>query len=80
MLLTDLLTTLTRGMLQRVQMTMNLLAVADRYPALTSRIVKLGDLIGVGDIADPVDGDGAVAASTYATIRRGVEELLRLLA
>ena len=38
----------------------NLLAVTDRYPGLRTPIVKLGDLIGVGDIADPVDGDAAV--------------------
>ena len=58
----------------------NLLAVADRYPGLRAPIVKLGDLTGVGDIEDPVDGDAAVAAATYAEIRRAVQELSQLLA
>jgi protein-tyrosine-phosphatase/predicted ATP-grasp superfamily ATP-dependent carboligase len=58
----------------------NRLAVADRYPGLRAPIVKLGNLIGVSDIEDPVDGDAAVAAAAYAKINRAVQELAKLLA
>ena len=58
----------------------NVAAVADRYPNLQTPVIKLGDLIGVGDIADPVDGDGAVFDRAYAAIARGTAALARLLA
>jgi len=57
----------------------NVAAIADRYPDLRTRVVKLGDLIGEGDVADPVDGDRALFDQTYAQIGRGVEALARLL-
>lgn len=57
----------------------NVAAVSDRYPELRDRIVLLGHLTGVGEIDDPVDGDAAVVAATYAQIRRAVEELHNLL-
>ena len=57
----------------------NLLAVADRYPHLSRRVILLGDLVGAGEIDDPVDGDAATVAATYAVIRRGVDQLRRLL-
>ncbi len=58
----------------------NVAAIADRYPDLRTPVVKLGDLIGEGDIADPVDGDRALFDDTYAQIGRGIEALARLLA
>lgn len=57
----------------------NVLAVSDRYPHRRHATILLGDLIGVGEIDDPVDGDAAFAAATYAKIRRGVEMLAKLL-
>lgn len=57
----------------------NQAAFADRYPHLKIPTVLLGDLIGVGDIDDPVDGDATVAAESYELIRAGVEQLVTLL-
>ena len=57
----------------------NLASISDRYPVTRNRIILLGDLIGIGEIHDPVDGDGDVAEASYRDIRRGVEALLRLL-
>jgi protein-tyrosine-phosphatase len=57
----------------------NLAAVADRYPHRRAATILLGDLIGIGEIEDPVDGDAAFAAATYAKIRRAVEALAALL-
>lgn len=54
-------------------------AFADRYPHLSVPTVLLGDLIDVGEIQDPVDGDERVAAASYAEIRKGVERLAQLL-
>ncbi len=57
----------------------NQTAFADRYPNFPVPIILLGDLIGVGEIHDPVDGDASVAASSYARIRQGIEQLARLM-
>lgn len=57
----------------------NQTAFADRYPDLQVPTVLLGDLIGVGEIDDPVDGDAAVAAASYRQIRAGVGQLAALL-
>lgn len=57
----------------------NQAAFADRYPGLGVPTILLGDLIGVGEIDDPVDGDETVAAHSYRVIRRGVERLAALL-
>ena len=57
----------------------NQAAFADRYPNFAVPTILLGDLVGVGEIQDPVDGDATVAASAYAQIRRGVRELVLLL-
>jgi protein-tyrosine-phosphatase/predicted ATP-grasp superfamily ATP-dependent carboligase len=54
-------------------------ALLDRYPDLHARVVKLGDLLDGAEIADPVDGDGAVFAATYAAIAAAVAELGRLV-
>ena len=57
----------------------NQTAFADRYPALQDATILLGDLIGVGEIDDPVDGDATVVAASYALIRRATETLASLL-
>ncbi len=57
----------------------NQAAFADRYPNFAVPTILLGDLVGIGEIADPVDGDASVAASAYAQIRGGVRELALLL-
>ena len=57
----------------------NQAAFARRYPDLSVPTVLLGDLIGVGEIADPVDGDAAIVAASYRQIRTGVESLVDLL-
>jgi protein-tyrosine-phosphatase len=59
---------------------MNAAALADRYPELTVPTIKLGELIMVGDIYDPIDGDAAVFDMTFAAITRGIQALARLLA
>ena len=48
-------------------------AVLDRYPDLSARVIKLGDLLDGADIADPVDGDAALFAATYAAIAGAVK-------
>lgn len=57
----------------------NQTAFADRYPHLDVPTVLLGDLIGIGDIDDPVEGDATVAAASYGQIRAGVRQLATLL-
>ena len=57
----------------------NQAAFADRYPNFAVPTILLGDLVGIGEIADPVDGDASVAAFAYAQIRGGVRELALLL-
>ncbi len=57
----------------------NQAAFADRYPGLAVPTILLGDLIGVGEIDDPVDGDETVVARSYGVIRSGVERLAALL-
>lgn len=50
-------------------------AVLDRYPDLHARVIRLGDLLDGAEITDPVDGDAAVFATTYATIAAAVAAL-----
>ncbi len=57
----------------------NQAAFADRYPNLQVPTVLLGDLTGVGEIDDPVDGDATVAAASYQQIRAAVRQLATLL-
>jgi protein-tyrosine-phosphatase len=54
-------------------------AFAERYPSFEVRTILLGDLIGVGEIQDPVDGDATVAALSYERIREGVTILAQVL-
>ena len=50
------------------------------FPATDAPVVRLGDLVGLGGIVDPVDGDLAVFERTYDDIERAVAELARLTA
>ena len=54
-------------------------AVQNWHPELRDRVIRLGDLLGGGDIADPIDGDAATFNRTYARIEAAVTELARLL-
>lgn len=55
-------------------------AVLDRYPDLGAAPVCLGDLAGVGEIADPIDGGPAEFARIYGQIALAIDELAALLA
>jgi protein-tyrosine-phosphatase len=54
-------------------------AVLDRYPDLRTPIVLLGDVTGVGEITDPVDGNASVFCSVYDQIERAVTQLASLI-
>jgi protein-tyrosine-phosphatase/predicted ATP-grasp superfamily ATP-dependent carboligase len=54
-------------------------AVADRYPDTSARVVLLGDLIGIGQIADPVDGSAEDFRRTYNEINTAIVEIASLL-
>jgi protein-tyrosine-phosphatase/predicted ATP-grasp superfamily ATP-dependent carboligase len=54
-------------------------AVLDRYPDLRAPIVLLGDVAGLGEIPDPVDGDAAVFSSVYDQIESAITELTSLM-
>ncbi|HTT78658.1 MAG TPA: ATP-grasp domain-containing protein, partial [Stellaceae bacterium] len=54
-------------------------ALLDRYPDLGARLVMLGDLAELGEIADPVDGGPAEFARVYDQIAAATEALLPLL-
>lgn len=55
------------------------MAIADRYPDTSARIVLLGDLTGIGQIADPVDGSAEDFRTTYSQIAAAIAELAALL-
>ena len=57
----------------------NQAAFTERYPNFAVPTILLGDLTGIGEIQDPVDGDETVAASSYALIRNGISKLALLL-
>lgn len=57
----------------------NRAAVFDRYPGLRVPLIRLGDLAGLNNIADPVDGGFAEFERTYARIAAGIAELSPLL-
>jgi protein-tyrosine-phosphatase/predicted ATP-grasp superfamily ATP-dependent carboligase len=54
-------------------------AVLDRYPDLKAPVMLLGDLAGLGEIADPVDGGLAEFERTYERIAAAIAELSSLL-
>jgi protein-tyrosine-phosphatase len=51
----------------------------DRYPDVEVPIILLGDLAGLSQIADPVDGDAAEFGRIYAQIGTAIGELTQLL-
>jgi protein-tyrosine phosphatase len=53
-------------------------AVLDRYPDLRVPIIRLGDVAGLGDIADPIDGGLSEFAQSYELIATAIAELERL--
>jgi protein-tyrosine-phosphatase/predicted ATP-grasp superfamily ATP-dependent carboligase len=55
-------------------------AVFDRYPRLTPRLILLGDLTGIGDIPDPIDGGAAQFRRVYEQIATAIIEMAALLA
>ena len=77
-------TWLTRAMAQDASLLVvfddiNQGAICDRYPDLRTPMLKLGELVRLGDITDPVDCDLAGFQDIYARIDRGVAEMARLL-
>jgi protein-tyrosine-phosphatase/predicted ATP-grasp superfamily ATP-dependent carboligase len=55
-------------------------SVLDQFPDAAPKLVRLGDLVGAGDIADPVDGDATVFDATYGVIERAVAAIGELRA
>ncbi len=55
-------------------------ALLDLYPASGLTLVQLGDLTGVGEIADPVDGDEHAFVETYTKILAGISAIANLVA
>ena len=54
-------------------------AVLDEFPFVDAKLVLLSDLIGVGEIIDPVDGDAEVFDAVYAEIERGVRAMATVM-
>ena len=54
-------------------------AVFDRYPRLHPPLILLGDLTGVGDIHDPIDGGAAQFTRVYEQIATAITEMAALL-
>jgi protein-tyrosine-phosphatase len=57
----------------------NASALRDQFPGLRAPVLRLGELTGAGDIADPVDGDGAFFDATYLQIDRAIGALVACL-
>lgn len=55
-------------------------AVLDRYPETKPRVVLLGDLAGLGEIPDPIDGGVTKFRRVYDEIMTAITELAPLLA
>jgi len=53
-------------------------AVLDRYPGLRVPIILLGDLVKIGEVPDPVDGDATVFGKVYDQIGVAIAELALL--
>ena len=54
-------------------------AVRDLYPDLSVPIIMLGDLVGLAEVRDPVDGDLAEFRDAYNKIATGASELAAIL-
>ena len=53
--------------------------IFSRYPKLQVPIILLGDLAGLGEIKDPIDGGALVFRRTYAQIQKSTTELISRL-
>lgn len=51
----------------------------DRYPDVKTPVIMLGDLVGVGDIRDPVDGDFDAFMAVYRQIETAIAAVVRKL-
>lgn len=56
----------------------NLAWLRDRYPHLQTPVVMLGQVTGIGELDDPVDGDAAAFERSYDRITAAVQALLAL--
>jgi protein-tyrosine-phosphatase len=54
-------------------------AVLDRYPDLHAPLIRLGDLAGLGEIADPIEADAAGFQVVYDQIAASITALVPLL-
>ena len=54
-------------------------AVLDRYPDTKTPMILLGELAGVGQIGDPVDGDARTFRQTYSRIQTSIGEMAAIL-
>jgi protein-tyrosine-phosphatase/predicted ATP-grasp superfamily ATP-dependent carboligase len=54
--------------------------ILDRYPRLQTPVVSLGELLGLRNIVDPIDGDLAQFERVYGQIAEAIGVLARLLA
>jgi len=54
--------------------------ILDRYPRLQTPVVSLGELLGLPNIVDPIDGDLAQFERVYGQIAEAIGVLARLLA
>jgi protein-tyrosine-phosphatase/predicted ATP-grasp superfamily ATP-dependent carboligase len=55
-------------------------AVYDRYPEPKAAVMLLGDLAGIGEIPDPIDGGATEFIRIYDQIAAAVDELAKLIA
>ena len=51
----------------------------DCYPRLKAAVILLGDLLGIGEIPDPIDGGTTRFVRVYDQIAAAVDELVRLM-
>jgi protein-tyrosine-phosphatase/predicted ATP-grasp superfamily ATP-dependent carboligase len=54
-------------------------AVLDRYSDVKAPVICLGDLAGIGDVSDPVDGGPVEFRRCYTEIAAAIAELARLI-
>jgi protein-tyrosine-phosphatase len=84
----DLLTHRSRWLSRELAETASLLivfdqatgsAVLDRYPDLKVPIILLGELAGLGDLPDPIDGGPVAFKQVYTEIAIAISELIMLI-
>lgn len=54
-------------------------SVFDRYPNLKTPVMLLGDLVGLGDVVDPINGGAAEFTRVYSQIAAAITELARVI-